>query len=226
LNATTARSSSHETKERSDAVEDVTAHAAAPATLIPATRADSNVIPMPERARPRWNTIQRFGALAAGLAFAAFLIALVILWNRNRSMQADMARLNRDLQTTQEQLKHEREISEMFTAPDTRVATLNGTEMAKGARARLAYNKTGSAMMIVDKLPPAPAGKDYQIWFIADGKPMPGGVFKPDAAGHAEMRDQIPAAAQSAAAFAITLEPQGGTTAPTGEKYLLGTASS
>ena len=188
--------------------------------------AATNVIPMPQRPRTRWNTMQRFGALAASLAFAAFIITLVALWNRNRSMQAEVAQLSRDLQTTQQQLKREREISEMFTAPDTRVATLTGTEMAPRAQARLAYNKSGSAMMIVDGLPPAPAGKDYQIWFIADGKPVPGGVFKPDNAGHVEMHDQVPLQARSAAAFAITLEPQGGTPAPTGQKYLLSTASS
>lgn len=196
---------------------------ASPVSATPATTT-TNVIPMPERARPR--LLQRFGALAAALLFAAFLIALVVVWNRNRAMQTEMARLSRDLQTTQEQLRHEREISEMFTAPDTRVATLTGTEMAPRAQARLAYNKAGSAMMIVERLPPAPAGMDYQIWFIADGKPMPGGVFKPDATGHAEMRDRMPAAAQGSAAFAITLEPQGGTLSPTGQKYLLSTASS
>jgi anti-sigma-K factor RskA len=40
------------------------------------------------------------------------------------------------------------------------------------------------------------------------------------------MHAEIPAAALSAVAFAVTLEPQGGTTAPTGQKFLLGTASS
>ncbi len=199
--------------------------AASEAKQTPAPTSDANVIRMPERSRARWNTLQRFGALAASLAFVAFLITLVMLWNRNRAMQQEMARLSRDLQTTQEQLKREREISEMFTAPDTRVATLTGTEMAPRAQARLAYNRAGSAMMIVDGLPPAPPGHDYQIWFIADGKPVPGGVFKPDNSGHVEMHDQVPLQARSAAAFAITLEPQGGTPAPTGQKYLLSAAS-
>ena len=189
--------------------------------------ARTNVVQMPERTRaPITRGWQRFGALAAALAFVALIISLVVIWNRNQSMQAEMTRLNRDLQITQERLKREQEISLMFTAPDTRLATLSGTEMAPSARARLAYNKSGDAMMIADELPPAPAGKDYQIWFIADGKPVPGGVFKPDARGHVEMHDRIPAAARAASAFAITLEPQGGTPAPTGQKYLLGSAAS
>ncbi|HEX7997075.1 MAG TPA: anti-sigma factor [Pyrinomonadaceae bacterium] len=208
---------------RSDSRSETTTTVASPAA---ATKAAANVVSISEHKRSSWNTFQKFGALAASLAFIAFLITLAVLWNRNRAMQAEMARMNRDLQSTKEQLKREREISGMFTAPDTRVATLTGTEMAPRARARLAYNNAGSAMMIVDQLPPAPDGMDYQIWFIADGKPLPGGVFKPDATGHAEMRDQVPASARTAAAFAVTLEPQGGTSAPTGQKYLLSTASS
>lgn len=186
----------------------------------------SNVIQFQERTRSHFTTAQRLTAIAASLAFVAVIISLLVLWNRNREMQSEMARISKDLQTTQERLRREQEKSLMLTAPDTRIAELNGTEMAPSAHARLAYNPSGSAMMIIEGLPPAPAGKDYQIWFIAGGKPMPGGVFKPDAAGHVEMHDRVPPEAQAAAAFAVTLEPQGGTTAPTGEKYLLGTAAS
>lgn len=218
IRTTQAKSTGNAENQRRDAAAESTSQTS-PATT-------TNVIKMPERARVRWNAMQRFGALAASLAFVGLIVSLFVLWNRNKNMQAELARLNGDLQTTQQQLRREQEISGMFTASDTLVATLTGTEMAPRARARLAYNKSGAAMMIANELPPAPAGKDYQIWFIAEGKPVPGGVFKPDAKGHVEMHDQIPAGARGATAFAITLEPQGGTPAPTGEKYLLGAASS
>jgi anti-sigma-K factor RskA len=189
-----------------------------------------NVIALPSRERqqqrPRQSFWQRYGALAAALAFAALLVTLFVVWNRDRARQAEIARLARDLQTTQEQLRREQEKSGMLTAQDTSFVNLAGTQMAPQAHARLAVNKSGSAMMVAEGLPQAPAGHDYQIWFIADGKPIPGGVFKPDAAGHAEMREQIPVQARGATAFAVTLEPQGGTSAPTGQKYLLGAASS
>jgi anti-sigma-K factor RskA len=105
--------------------------------------------------------------------------------------------------------------------------TLAGTEMATRARAKFVYDrKTGKAMLMADDLPPAPAGKAYQLWFIADGKPpMPGHVFNTNAAGHAEMRDQMPEEAMGATVFAVTLEPSNGVNAPTGPKYLLGAAS-
>lgn len=189
--------------------------------------AASNVIPLPHREqRPRLSVMQRYGALAAALCFAAFLITLLVLWNRDRERQSEIARLAGELQTSQEQLRREQEKSGLLTAQDTSMVNLKGTEMAPKAHARLAVNKSGSAMMVVEGLPQAPAGRDYQMWYIADGKPIPGGVFKPDAAGHVEMRAEIPAQARNATAFAVTLEPQGGTPAPTGQKYLLGAASS
>jgi anti-sigma-K factor RskA len=99
--------------------------------------------------------------------------------------------------------------------------------MAERARARLTFDaQTGRAMLTAADLPPAPPGKAYQLWFIAAGKPpMPGSVFRPDAHGHAEMHENIPPEGRTAAVFAVTLEPAGGTSAPTGEIYLKSSAS-
>jgi anti-sigma-K factor RskA len=99
--------------------------------------------------------------------------------------------------------------------------------MAARARARLTFDeRTGRAMFMAADLPPAPAGKAYQLWFIAEGKPpMPGSVFQTDASGHAEMHDIVPPEGRHAAIFAVTLEPAGGTSTPTGEMYLKSSAS-
>jgi anti-sigma-K factor RskA len=100
---------------------------------------------------------------------------------------------------------------------------LNGLGPGQSASAKVALDpQTGRAMLFAYNLPPAPAGKAYQLWFISDIKhPVPGGVFNPDAQGRAVLRDQAPEAGRSAAVFAVTLEPSGGVAAPTGEKYLL-----
>ena len=128
-----------------------------------------------------------------------------------------------ELGRERELLARERESKELLSAPDASMTSLAGTEMAEKARAKLVFDrKTGRAMLMADDLPPAPAGKAYQLWFIAEGKPpMPGRVFTPDAAGHAEMRAELPFEARNATIFAVTLEPSGGVAAPTGPKYLL-----
>ena len=186
----------------------------------------SNVTPISEARRSRWRVVLKYGALAAGIAFAALIITLLIIWNRYTALQAEQARLSDRLNQMQEELAREREARELLATPDVRIMRLVGTDVALRARARLAYDTySGRAMLFAYDLPPAPAGKAYQLWTIADGKPLPGGVFTTDPSGRAVLRDQIPAAGRNAALFAVTLEPASGVDAPTGDKYLLSSSS-
>jgi anti-sigma-K factor RskA len=198
------------------------------------SQAESNVVPFEKPARRSWNVGARLGALAASLAFIALIVSLILLWNRYNAMRQDMARLSDqfnqaqgELMRERQTLAREREARELISAPDARIMTLAGTDMAKSAHAKFVFDRnTGRAMLMAYDLPPAPAGKAYQLWFIMEGKPpMPGHVFNTDASGHAEMNEQLPAEARSANTFAVTLEPQGGTSAPTSPPYLLSAAS-
>src|SRR2546423_1662870 len=198
--------------------------------------ATSNVVPLRQPTRRPWSQALRIGAIAASIAFVALLTFVVILWTRNSAMETEIARLNTRLNQLQGELAREHESKEliatrarqdmeMFNA--STIATLKGTDAAPSARAKLAYDSnTGRAMLLADNLPPAPAGKAYQLWFIAGNKPVPGTVFTPDANGHAEVRDQVPTGeGRGATVFAVTLEPASGVSAPTGDKYLLGAVS-
>ena len=189
----------------------------------PSAQALPNVTVLPQTRRPYMLMI---GTLAASVAIAALAISLAVLWNRNNELQRELAQLSRSLNETRKELAREREDRELLAAPDVRIATLAGTDMAPRARAKLAYDRrTGRAIFYAYDLPPAPAGKAYQLWFIAGGKPVPGQVFTTDAVGHVEMRDQIPADGLNATIFAVTLEQSAGVSTPTGDKYLLSAAS-
>lgn len=198
------------------------------------SRTESNVVPFEKPARRTRSTASTILAIAASLAFVAVALSLILLWTRYNAMQQEMAQLTDKLGRAQQELSRERETlarerqaKEILSAPEARITALAGTELATRARAKFVYDrKTGRAMLMADDLPPAPAGKAYQLWFIAEGKPpMPGHVFNTDAAGHAEMAEQLPEEARGANVFAVTLEPSGGVPSPTGAKYLLGTAS-
>ena len=201
-----------------------------------ASSTPSNVVPFRESPRRTWSPALRTGAIAASVLFAALLTFAVILWTRNGAMETEIARLNTRLNQLQGEVAREREEKEliatrarqdmlMFNASS--IATLKGTDAAPTAHAKLAFDSnTGRAMLLADNLPPAPAGKAYQLWYIAGHKPLPGTVFTPDASGHAEVRDQAPVGeSRDAKAFAVTLEPASGVRQPTGDKYLLGEAS-
>jgi anti-sigma-K factor RskA len=201
---------------------------------VKSSQVESNVVPFEKPARRARSVAFRLTALAASVAFIALAVSLVLLWNRYNAMQQQMAQVTEQLNQAQvelargrETLAREREAKELIAAPEARITALAGTEMATRARAKFVYDrKTGRAMLMADDLPPAPAGKAYQLWFIAEGKPpMPGHVFNTDASGHAEMAEHLPEEARGATVFAVTLEPSNGVPAPTGAKYLLGAAS-
>jgi len=182
---------------------------------------DSRVLTFEKPHRGVWPSLKSFGAIAAALVIGALIISLLVLWQRERAAQQELARLSTEMQRAKAQLDHERAVVELLTSPDANMAKLAGTKDAPGAHAMLAYDKNGHAMLMAKGLPAVPKGMAYQLWYIKDNKKMPGRVFTPDAAGNGILEDQIPAVARDAAVFAITLEPESGVQAPTGSIYLV-----
>jgi anti-sigma-K factor RskA len=154
-----------------------------------------------------WSSFGSLGAIAAVVVFAVLLIGLAVQWRQKRVMEEKLARSQEFLQ--------------LVTTPGAKVSELRGIDLGTGAIARLAYDKSGHAMLMADKLPTVPQGKAYQLWFIV-GKnpPMPGKTFVPDREGKGMLKDQMPAAAIDTAIFAITMEPAQGVDSPTGPIYL------
>lgn len=231
----------------------------------------STILPPSQSTRRKWNSFATFGLIAASIVFVALIIWLVVIWNRDRTRQVELARLsssndeaqkelarlsrrNDELETelrrltdhndklegelarltqrgypSQERVPGQPEVAETPTTPftpDLRTVALAGTDKAPGASASLVYNNLKKTITFnVNGLPPAPVGKAYQLWYLVDGRPIPGGVFITGPGGRAQMRWQIPSEAQNATAYAVTLEPSGGSRTPTGDKYLLGSAS-
>ena len=169
----------------------------------------SNAQVIPFRSTPRniWTSFGSLGAMAAVVLLTALIVGLVVMWRENRALQQDLA--------------SKREFIELVGTPGARVSELQGMEPARGAIAKLAYDQTGHAMLMADKLPNLPQGKAYQLWFIV-GKnpPMPGNTFVPNASGQSMSKDQMPKEALDAAIFAVTVEPEGGSVAPTSPIYL------
>ena len=188
--------------------------------------ARSNVIPFSPTSRFSLSLALKFAVLAASIVFIALATSLLVLWRRDNAGRAEIARLTSRLNQAQEELAREREALGLLATPEARIIDLTGTDVARRAHARLAYDRrTGRAMLFAYDLPAAPQGKAYQLWFIAGGHPLPGHVFTTDATGRAVMQDQVPVEGRNATLFAVTLEPEKGVSAPTGDKYLLGKAS-
>jgi anti-sigma-K factor RskA len=180
----------------------------------------SNLVALPQSRVTSWSAAQTWGAIAASLVFVVLAASLFVLWKQNSAARRELARLSNQVTEAQQQIARQREAIEIVATPGTRMSELAGTKMMPGAHAMLAYDKNGRAILMAKGLPPAPAGKAYQLWFIAGGRPMPGKVFTTDASGAGTLNDLIPAEALDAAVFAITMEPESGVAAPTGAIYL------
>jgi anti-sigma-K factor RskA len=176
-------------------------------------RNDSNaeVIPFRSATRNIWTSFGSLGAIAAVILVTALIAGLVVLWRQYSAAQIELARSN--------------EFLELATTPGAKVMRLDGINLGSGATAKLTYDKNGRAMLMAEKLPNVPEGKAYQLWFIV-GKnpPMPGKTFVPDETGKGMLNDQMPATAIEAPVFAITMEPVGGSDAPTSPIYLRSSA--
>lgn len=82
--------------------------------------------------------------------------------------------------------------------------------------------KTG--MMAIKNLPPAPAGKDYQLWAIEKGRPAPvsAGTFAMQPDGTAQIPFKPSDPTMRCDQFAVSLEPAGGSVSPVGLVFLSG----
>jgi anti-sigma-K factor RskA len=68
-----------------------------------------------------------------------------------------------------------------------------------------------------------PPQKAYELWLIpTQGAPIPAGVFKPDQHGSATVIDPPLPEKVEAKAFAITVEPESGSSAPTMPILMIG----
>lgn len=195
--------------------------------------------PRPEARPGLWQLLTgrpslAFGAFAALFAVIALGGLSVALWQRNRQLLAETARLSsrledmrRELAAGNEQLARAREVNEVLTAPGAAMATMKGLEVAPQAHASVAFDRqSGRVVVLASALPPAPAGKAYQLWFITDDKQvLPGGVFKTDAGGRGRLDDRLPEGVRKGVAFAVTLEDERGVAKAEGSMYLLSAAS-
>jgi len=78
-----------------------------------------------------------------------------------------------------------------------------------------------TVVMALHKFPPAPVGSVYQGWVRLSGVWVSLGTASPDADGNAVLTQEAPGFARAPEALEVTLEPSGGSLAPTGAVIVL-----
>ena len=169
-----------------------------------------------------YRTPSYFKLLAA--AMLVLLIGSIIL---NYSYYNKYQSANSDLQVAQQKIAEKdsltlamnRDIGVM-TDKNAQSVVLNGTPHSPESLAKIFWMRnTGDVYVDPSNLPAVPAGKQYQLWAIVDGKPISGGMISTEKGiYHIQKMKSF----GKADAFAITLEKAGGSPAPTmDEMYVI-----
>ena len=181
--------------------------------------------PRARRAPARASWVPWAAATGAVAAVAALLTGGFVasryearLGQMARETAAVRERLQRDEAALREQVTVYRNAVELLRDPATRVVELHGAGPSPEASGRVIWHETAGGQLFVANLPPAPAGKAYELWTLGGAAPQAAGTFQVDAAGRATHR--VEPAGGPASKFAVTLEPEPGVTAPTGPVVL------
>jgi len=160
---------------------------------------------------------RRWWAPAPWLAAAVLAIGVVWLWRQSDQLALRVAELQRRLAEQQGQLQQAREVVATLTATDAMIVPVAAPNTPPQPQGKAIYVRDKSRLIFVaSNMPALPPQKAYELWLIpVQGAPIPAGVFKPDARGSAVViHPPLPAGLQ-AKAFAITVEPEAGSSTPT-----------
>lgn len=169
-------------------------------------------------------------ALAASVALLLLsLAATVMLYNQLQNSKSQVALLNQanqkfsnQVNDMEGQLENASRSLKIFQDPEQyKVVNLKGTQKAPSASMIVAFNPVKAEVMVDMaslKLPVNDDQHQYQLWAMVDGKPVDLGVFDSGAStsGMVQMKS-----VEQPQAFAVTLEPRGGSVSPTMEQMMV-----
>jgi anti-sigma-K factor RskA len=189
-----------------------------------------------DRTEPRVRRARLVGAIAAGLAlifgglFARELqrgrersAELAALVGQNGALAVRLDEQGRALAGLREAFDAQAEVLRLVGGPRVLTATLAPQGGVTGAGRVLVDAGTGDAAIVLSGLAPAAAGKTYELWVIRGKQaPEPAGLIAvADARGGAVRVPKVTRPSE-VTAFAVSIEPGGGSPAPTGPVILVG----
>ena len=163
------------------------------------------------------------GVIAVGLA--ASLVFAVQRNSQVTSLTAQLAQRDSILAARTVQLaQRDSTLDTMLEAERNLVLVNLVTAPDNGPSMQFFWNvKTGRGVLHAVGLKPAEAGRIYQLWLIKDGKPVPSRIFNTGANNRGlQWGIELPTATTGVTAVAITVEPAGGSPAPTTTPFLVG----
>lgn len=174
------------------------------ARLIASLAAQKPQTSVRQGARPIWQW-------AMGIASALLLVLNLSTWAQLYSMQRQQAMLASQLRTSQTALA-------LVAYPEGQTFGVSG----KGTGTLVLNFELRSGVLFAWGLNPLDSAHTYQIWLIQkDGKRVSGGLFRPDPEQpFVSALISSPQPLSDFVGLGVTVEPSGGSLAPTGQRVL------
>jgi len=156
-------------------------------------------------------------AVAASVLFLVSIAGNLFWINDISKNKKEIAQLQTQKKSQDLALKTSQEKLAILTNPNIITVPLKGVEKHPDSKAMVYWDSNSKDVYLnAENLPEAPEGMQYQLWALVDGKPISAGMYSSD-----KNTKEILANIPKAQAFAITLEKQGGSTAPTMENMFV-----
>jgi anti-sigma-K factor RskA len=176
-----------------------------------ASGAAANVISIPSRMR-----YLMAASIAIAIMSSSAAIYFAYEWRTTEHelamVNSDNARMAQDRDAMKARLDRNSNDLAVLRQEDNRVVRMKGLAPAPNTLATVYWNPA-SREVHLDRgnLPTPPRGKQYQLWAISNGKPVDAGMIASNAPEELQRMKSI----AQAEAFAVTLEPAGGSASPT-----------
>lgn len=156
-----------------------------------------------------------------GLATAALAAGMVYFSTENGRLRQDALATKEELAVTQSQLRRTEGTLQFLRDPGTTILK-SGTGEERQPVAKVFVNAGQGVLLVANNLPRLEAGKVFEMWLVPkSGAPKAMGTFRADEGGgavHLSGQAFDPAAM---AAVALSVEPEGGSPAPTTTPFLV-----
>lgn len=190
-----------------------------------ASVSNTGTLQMAEEATDHEAPVRRMGFLKILAAASVAALIGVLIWaislnNKYQSLQQQNAALSYEVAQTASRLTQMEQDAQMMQTPTVKMAAMQGTAIAPQAFATVYWDTTSkNVYMMINNLPQPASDKQYQLWALIDGKPVDLGVFDVKQKQLLVKMKNV----QNAQAFAVTLEPRGGSPSPTmKDMYVMG----
>lgn len=181
----------------------------------------------PRGSRPVKRTGSLWWNMLGWAAAVAAIILGVLLKEQNSDLRRHVTELETSLSKQDRQLLEAKQLLSAMTSPEAAHFTLVAGKTSPHPEGKAIYLPgTGTLVFLASNLPAVPSQKTYELWLIPKaGAPVPAGLFKPDARGTASVIHPPLPVGIEAKAFAVTVEPESGSPAPTSQPIMAGAGS-